>query len=62
MEGTNPYVGTFEGKWWLPGQKENFIQGTLDVRDGGVMYFQTLHQFDRSKPLFNNFSSRHDAQ
>jgi|LSQX01.3.fsa_nt_gb hypothetical protein len=52
MKGTNPYTGRFEGQWWLPGKEENAIQGTLDVLDDGEIFFQTMHQFDRSNPLF----------
>lgn len=52
MKETNPYTGKFEGQWWLPGKEENAIQGTLDVLDDGEIFFQTLHQFDRTNPLF----------
>jgi hypothetical protein len=50
---TDSYIGKYEGNWWLPGQEENAIQGSLDIRDGEEMYFQALYQFDKSKALFS---------
>ena len=61
MNNNTSYAGKYLGEWWIPEQKEDKLQGTLEIKADGESYIEFLGQFNSDTPFFRfeNFSQLH---
>lgn len=61
MNANTSETGKYMGKWWMPGQEEDWLQGTLEIKADGESYIEFLGQFNSDTPFFRfeNFSQLH---